>query len=303
MKCNLLLTKRVVSLLLIGMLVFAAPACFAEEEKGTEEEKLKRRSESYNGVVDIEGDTFVIYAQNSPEYSELYIGAGYAKRVRDSACASCSLANIIVNVAAFEDLPLIRNISLFPIRIDTRNVSREQGIFERYSFEIKRNEDYFRYFPLCILNVTSSNNKGIGNRYNTAGYYREFFKCLDIENSTPYDIDEAVSAVERGEAIVGICIGGTNNPLSTKHGHYLTIAKVSGDKVYFLDSIFTDTYDKDHKGMIHVQQPGVFWVNKEDIHSIGIHGSLYIAYKKENRTVYDKERYTSLIELSNIIED
>lgn len=287
---------------MIALLVFSSSYCLAKEGL-TEEEKLKSRTDSYNGVVEIEGEPFVIYAQNSPEYCDLYIGPGYSTKVLHSACASCALANIVVNVAAFEDLPLIRNISLFPIRVDTHNVSREQGIFEKYSFEIKRNEDYFRYFPLCVLNITSSNNKGIGKRHNTAGYYREFFNCLDIEHKLTDNIDEAISAVEKGNAVVGVCIGGSNNPLSTKHGHYLTIAKVSDNKVYFLDSIFTDTYEKDRKGMIHVQQPGVFWVDKEDIPFIGIHGSLYIAYKKDNRTEYSKDKYASLIELSNTIEN
>ncbi len=294
--------SRIASIaLIISLLLSLMPASLAEFAVTDEERALKSRTESYNGVVEIEGDTYMIYAQNSPEYGDIFIGGGYKTTVKDSACAACTLANILVNMVAFEDLPRIRDLSLFPIRIDTKNVSREQGYFERCSFEIKRNEDYFRYFPLCILNITSSNNKGIGNRHNTAGYYRTFFECLGVENKITYDLEEALEEVSRNNAMVGLCVGGGKNPISRIHGHYLAIAKVKGDKVYFLDSIYTDVYEKDTKGVIHVQEPGVFWVYKDDLDSIGIHGALYIAYTKENRSIYTQEAYDRFIAESNDI--
>ena len=269
----------------MAITLLLASFCSAE----TEEELLKSRTESYNKVVSIDGRNYVVFAQNSPEYADIYISKNYSATVGKSACAPFTLANILVNMVNYEELPLIRNVSKWPIRIDTHSILREQGIRERDSFEIKTKEDYFRYFPLCIINIVASNNKGLGSRYATAGYYKVFFKNFGLTYETTMDIDYCVEKARQPGVMIAVSTGGRDSPIAKINGHYFVFAHADDEYAYFLDSSFRNEYKDDYKKIIHVIEPGLFSVRLEDLRDLQLSGTKYIVTENANRTLYSQD--------------
>lgn len=288
--------------MLILLLLAAAATAESDSANLSEERKLKSRSESYNRVVEIDGKTYVYYAQNSPEYGDIWIGDGYKYTVAQSTCACHALANCMVNSLNYETLPEIRQIATSPIRIDTRNILMGRGVKEEESFEICRNEDFFRYYPLVLINLSGGNNASYGRyvQFASPSYFQSYLakSGLTCEVVTK-DLDRCMEAVEKEGAMVISCTAGSGSPIARQFGHYLTMAHVSGDQVWFLDSLARDTYPLDSGGIIHVQEPGVIWVAKEDVQKLSLLGSSYIVYPAENRTEYTPEMYAELIRKSN----
>ena len=269
-----------------------------DDETLSEEWKLKNRSASFNKVVTIKDKTFVLYGQNSPEYCDIGI-ADQKTTIGGSACSAFALANALINSLSYEDLPILRTIARYPISIDTKNVSYGKGYKESMSFELARDEDLFRYFPLAVINIISGNNVGYGNGMGNTGTYRLFFKKLELETKKTQSLAECMEEVESKGAVAVVCTGSKESPIADKFGHYFVMAYVDGERVYFLDSYVRNTYKLDKNGYIYVQEPGVFWVDKDNLKKLCIYGTKFIVYPKENRTVYTQEDYNRIINLSN----
>lgn len=266
----------------------------------SEEWKLKGRNASFNKVVEINGRHYVVYAQNSPEYSEIKAGENGSTNVGGSTCSSFALANVLINTVNYDDLKLVREIARSPIKIDTKSVLIGKGIKEADSFELSRDEDLFRYFPLALINVIGGNNVGYGNGLGNTGSYKTFFKKMNIRFEKAKKLEGCVDAVENEGAMVVICTGSAASPIANQYGHFFVMASVKDNRVYFLDSMFRSIYKLDKDGIIFVQEPGVFWVDKENLGKLCIYGTSFIVYPNENRTEYTQKDYNELIEKSNI---
>ena len=269
-----------------------------DPDETSEEWKLKRRNASYNKVVEINGRHFVVYAQNSPEYSKINAGENSSTNVGDSSCSCFALANVLINTVNYDDLKLVREIARSPIKIDTKSVLIGKGIKEALSFELNRDEDLFRYFPLALINVIGGNNTSYGNGLGSTSTYKMFFKKMNIRFEKAKKLEGCVEAVENG-AMVIICTGSAASPIANQYGHYFVMCSVVDNRVYFLDSMFRSTYKLDKNGIIFVQEPGVFWVDKENLNKLCIYGTSFIVYPNEDRTEYTQKDYDTLINKSN----
>lgn len=299
---------RILCLLLALLLAEYAVAENAEdtepmaEQNLPEEWILKNRSDSWNRVVTIEGKNFVFYAQNSPEYSKIWVGDGFQTNVGEGACASHALANTIVNSVPYENLPKIQDLALYPITIDTHNILWNHGIREEDSFAITRNEDFFRYFSLAILNIKGGNNREYFGRsvdFANAGWFAEAAGLFGLTMQQTYDVWECVGAVENGAAMAIVCSGGTDSIIANRFGHFFTMAYATEDRVYFLDSLVRDSFPLDTGGIIHFQEPGVLWVERQNVDKLSLYGTKYIVWPAETRTEYTPELYDEIIALSN----
>ena len=300
---------RILRMLLCLLLALALlPLCAVaegevpEEENLSEEWLLKNRSESWNRVVTIEGRNFVFYAQNSPEYAKIWVGDGFMTNVGEGACASHALANVLVNSVAYEDLPKISELALYPITIDTHNILWNHGVREEDSFAITRPEDWFRYFSLAILNIKGGNNREAYGRsvdFATSGWFVQAASVFGLELKQTYDVYECVDAVEQDGAMVVVCSGGSDSIIANRFGHYIAMAYVTEDRVYFLDSLVREAFPLDTRGIIHIQEPGVLWVDRQNVDKLSLYGTKFIIYPAANRTEYTPESYDELIRLSN----
>ena len=296
--------KSVARILCLLFILLLASCAFAETPEGealSEEWILKGRTGSPNRVVTIEGRNFVFYAQNSPEYEKIWVGDGYKTNIGQGTCACHALANTLVNSVLYEDLPKIRELALYPITIDTRNVLWNHGIREENSFAITRSEDFFRYLSLAITNIKGGNNRQDHGRAvspASAGWYTDMADLFGLTMTQTYDVWECVDAVEKG-AMVIVCTGGADSIIANRFGHFFTMAYATEDRVYFLDSVVRDRYPLDAEGLIHIQEPGVIWVDRQNAGKLSLYGTKYIFYPAENRTEYTPELYDEIIRLSN----
>ncbi len=265
----------------------------------TEEWKLKSRNVSFNKVVTIKDKNFVLYAQNSPEYCDIQAGKSGSCTVGGSMCSAFALANVLINVVNYDDLEILKNIARSPIKIDTKSVMIGKGVREKDSFELTRNEDIFRYFPLALINIIGGNNVGFGNGLGNTGSYKLFFQRMGIRFEKTKETKDCVEAVKNDGAMAVICTGSAASPIANQYGHYFVMAYVDGDRVYFLDSIMKNTYELDKYGIIYVQEPGVFWVDRENLKKLCLYGTKFIVYPNEDHTVYTQEDYDAYINLSN----
>ena len=88
----------------------------------TEEEILKSR-ESWVKIVDVEGRSLLVYAQNSPEWADLYMTENIKtnRRFGEAGCAVTALANATVNLIPMERLKAITEIMQSPVAFDSVN--------------------------------------------------------------------------------------------------------------------------------------------------------------------------------------
>ena len=270
-----------------------------DPDETSEEWKLKKRSSSFNKVVEINGRHYVVFAQTSPEYSDINAGEKNSTTVGGSTCSAFAFANVLINSVNFEDLKLLKKLAKSPIKIDTKSVLKGKGVKESESFEITREEDIFRYFPLALINIIGGNNSGYGNGLGGTGSYKYFLNEMNICFEKSKEIDKCVEAIEKEGAMVVVCTGGSSSPIANKYGHFFVMADVKDNRVYFIDSMFHNSYKLDNDGIIFVQEPGVFWVARENLNKLSIHGTSFIVYPKENRTEYTQDDYNKLIERSN----
>lgn len=294
--------KKLILFIIAAVLLLSAAACsYAEESAATEEMRLKSRTDSYNRVVEIEGHTYVYYAQNSPEYEKIWVSNNFAANVGESTCSNHALANAIVNSIAYESLPKIQAMAINPIRIDTRNILMNRGIKEEESFEIKENADFFRYLSLAIINIAGGNNRRHFNRVSSSWYYKNALETVGLRYEQTYDIEECAKAAEENGALTICCTAGKGSPIANKFGHYMLLVYATEDKVYFLDSFVRDKYKLDKYGYMHIEEPGVVWAYRSDLPKLSFTGTKFIVYPAEDKTVYTEDMYAELIRESNLI--
>ena len=285
-------------ILLLASLMFS-PIVQGKSSAESEEEILRSRTGTYNGIRSFCEKTYVYYAQNSPEWEK--IGLGKKGSVGGAMCAATALSNVIVNSVPYGELSRIRNITTTPVRIDTHNLAPGQGCATRLKFEIEQDCDYFRFLPLCLGNYASGNN-GIGcTEPRNTGYYRQVLKAYGLDYATSKDLDLCIECIEEG-AFVIVCTGGTASPIAPKAGHYFVLAAVKHGYVYCIDSYCRDSYPYDREHLIEIVEPGVFRIPVDEVKYLCLHGTMFIVWPSSNNA-YTREDYDSIILETKAAED
>lgn len=297
--CRMIL-KRIILVLISITIIICTVTSYAETDPAEiQEEIIKTQSgESYTSIVEIGGKTYLIYAQNSPDWGNITAGKKADTKIKDALCAVFSLSNIIVNCVNEEDLDKIRSLTIKDIKFDTKTVAAHKGYKDKYKFVIQTNEDYIRYFPLCIANLASGNARISVGQIRSRGYYKKLFKTYDIEYKEVKSLKECIEYVEQG-TMASVCTGGKLSPIAPKFGHYFVMAYADKSYVYFIDSLFRDHYEHDKNNIIEVIEPGVFRVKRENVKELAISGSKFVVWPKDNKTKYTKEKYEQVVKLSN----
>ena len=264
-----------------------------------QEELLKTQSGvSYTTINEINGKQYITYAQNSPDWGELTAGVKANTRIKSSFCAVFSLSNIIVNSVPYSELNTLNALMIREPCFDTKTVAHNKGYKQKYKFVVRSEEDYLRYYPLCLANLVSGNAKISVGETRSRGYYKRVLKEYGLQYTETKKMSECIEYVRQG-AYASVCTGGTNSPIAPNFGHYFVMVYADDNYVYFLDSMFRDEYPKDKEHVIEILSPGLYRVAIENVNKLAITGTKIIVWPKANRTEYTKEMLEEAIKKSN----
>ena len=267
------------------------------EEAKTEEDRLKERP-SATRVVYICRNTYLYYAQNSPEWENLVIDPDPASRrvFGESACVVTALANCIVNAVSVWDLDRILDMTMYPVRIDSHSAVNARGVRARDKFEIRNLSDVVRYYPLIIGNYAGGNNRsGIRNRKNE-DFYKRVLDAYQLEWERNTEWSEAVQALKDGKLVIA-CSGGRHSVISSE-GHYFLLVAWADGYIYALDSYLRDRFPLDREQWIEILEPGLLRFHETDASRIPVQ-SRFIVTPSTDRTVYSKALLDDYIARSN----
>ena len=190
-------TARLFALLSALCLLFLAACAGAEEAERTraqEQEALLKSAESYTKVVNILGKNYLYFAQNSPEWTQLFSQEGRKNNLRfgDSGCAIAAFANATVNVLPMERLSEIAGIMQSPVYVDTFCLARRYGKDED-RFLIDSDADRLRFWPLVVANMAAGNNTFRFKTDRSPGFYKTVLDHFGLRYLYTPDVETTLS--------------------------------------------------------------------------------------------------------------
>ncbi|MBQ7455168.1 MAG: hypothetical protein IJS53_01885 [Clostridia bacterium] len=280
-------------IILIALLLFAALPAHAEDEAYLKEQ------ESWNHVVTVLGKTYLVFAQNSPEWADLRINNNPEDPMYAAlfACKHFAFANAAVNVVPYELLPDILEIMRFPVRIDRVTVTHLYTRSSQYRFEIKENCDYLRYFPLILISYAAGNNDHWVENPTNAFYADEIPEHYGIRQEFTWDVSEGLDALKAG-ALVMTNFYGYREPDAQVYGHSIVLVACDEEYAYMLDSNFYEEFPQPAGYYVEMVELGVQRIRLEDIPKINV-GRMNILWPHEDFVNYTAERYQEIIDESN----
>lgn len=235
--------------------------------------------ESASGYKDIEGmGRYMYYAQNDPLWERMRYesrGSGKYRVFGDGGCGPTAVATAIANLCPVEELPRLigyANTELGYTFCDC-SVNRFYCNHTHAQYQLRTGEEFLRYMPLAVANFATGNNIwDIKSRRETQGTNMRFLdKICAIYGIRVTVIEEAEELIERlreeevdGIKRMAISCAIKGSPF-TKSGHFLVIAGVDDEYMYFLDPLQRDNYDAyDRFDYAEILTPGVCRIRLEN---------------------------------------
>ena len=264
----------------------------------TEEEILKSR-ESWVKIVDVEGRSLLVYAQNSPEWADLYMTENIKtnRRFGEAGCAVTALANATVNLIPMERLKAITEIMQSPVAFDSVKLARYFGRIDG-RFIPKEDCDFVRYWPIILANFAEGNNRMHSHEAQGPAFYSLVFNHFGLSFKATGNIEETIEALKTG-AMAITCSSGSNSPFS-RIGHFFVLCAADEESVYILDSFFRDEYPKDQRKILQILSPGLLKISYDNLKYLGIQ-TQYVVWPAENATQYTPEIWKGILEKSNAV--
>lgn len=257
-------------------MLFLLFSCYAEDGPFETQEDIIKNAESYNRTIILNGQTYYYYAQNSPEWADMLSTEikGDHHKFGESGCACSALANAIVNSVDQSSLVTIQDLILTPIRIDSKSLVRNRGLASRKRFLLSSEDDFFRYFPLCVANIAAGNNKIGSHAPRSTAIYSKMLDAFDIHYFKTYSNQECLSALHKGDYVI-MCSAGSKSPFS-KNGHFILCIDIDDEYVYILDSYVRDRFPLDKHSILEIMQPGLIRVPTKNFDDLSISGTRFI---------------------------
>ena len=264
----------------------------------TQEEILKSR-ESWTKSVTVEGRTFLLFAQNSPDWAKLYMVENRKtnRRFGEAGCAVTALANATVNSIPTHRLREIVEIMKSPLAFDSVVLARYFGRTEG-RFQPEEDCDFVRYWPVILANYAEGNNLKHHHEAQGPSFYPWIFEHFGLRFKATADVRETIGALREGALAVS-CSSGQKSPFSTI-GHFFTLCAADDEAVYILDSYFRDVYPKDKRHILEILEPGVLRVTMNNLPHIGLQ-TQYIVWPDEKAAVYTPEQWREILAESNAL--
>lgn len=282
--------RRIAAALLLAALLVPVFS-FAQELTGREtaltEEILIKTGEgaNYDRVIDIAGEGFLYYAQNNDVFR--MAGINGDDRVGKTGCAATTLATVLVNQADYEMIDTVAALAPDAIRIDTMNINTHGGRPTERKFPVEEKCDYCRYLPICILNIEHRSHM-------RTSYFDKYLNAYGLEFQKTRDVETCLTEIRERNALVIVCSGTNESPVSPDSGHYLVLAKVADGYVYCMDTYVRDKYPADKKHLIELLEPGLFRVQEERVRELFLTGTKFIVYPATGHR-WTQEEYDGIV--------
>ncbi|MBQ7455082.1 MAG: hypothetical protein IJS53_01455 [Clostridia bacterium] len=289
---------RKLSLILALLLLFALPA-HAEGAEHTEDEIYLKGLESTNRVVTVLGKTYLVFAQNSPEWGNLRSDNNLDNPayVNVSACVPFTIANVTVNAIPYEKLPLVTNVMRSVPRIDRYTASTYYGRKTSERFEIKENCDFLRYWPLLMVAIAAGNNQAYIDNPQSLFYVDVITRYFNIKLEECWILDDAMEALDQG-ALIMTNFHADVDSYGNAIGHYFVFVGRDEEYAYMLDSNFMREFPLPMGYYVELVEPGVERIRLENIYKVNL-GQMLILWPLEDFTPYTAERYQEILDESN----
>ena len=296
--------KKITALLTALLLALSAFPCPAPAEEAViptdrarEQEALLKSAESYTKVVNILGKNYLYFAQNSPEWTQLFSQEGRRNNLRfgDSGCAIAAFANACVNVLPMERLREIDGIMQSPVYVDTFCLARRYGKDED-RFLIESDADRLRFWPLTVANMAAGNNTFHFRTDRSPGFYKYVLDHFGLRYLYTPDVETTLAALREGAVAVS-CSSGNSSPISIV-GHFFTLVAADDEYVYILDSYVRDRFKRDSSHVIEIVEPGVLRVALKNLRRVGLQ-TQRIIWPAEGATHYTPELLEEIIRESD----
>ena len=220
----------------------------------------------------------MVYAQNDPLWANFRYESRTSNKKRvfgEGGCGPTSVAMAIANLVPAERLADIYGYAKNSLGYTFCQCSVNQYFCTRLhaQYQIRTQDEYMRYYPMVMAGFATGNNMwNLATRGTHAGTGLKFLKKVawlyKLDLQVTYDDDIVLDAVYNGA--LAIANLGQNNPF-TGGGHYVVIASVDDQYVYFLDPFRQANYDKTDKWHVLTQlSPGVVRVKREDTGRLAI---------------------------------
>lgn len=262
----------------------SAHVCFADEM--TETEIFFSRTEGYSGMIDVPGKgPMRYYAQNDPLWGDLvYEKSTVTSRrpFRDSACGPTAGAMAVASLIPEDELRKIEAYALRPYSLCPCSLSKAKCDKHHARYELTSDRDYARFLPLVFGDFAAGNNTfGIYSRANTIGttpgFLHQIAQIYGLQLTVTSDYRQALEALRSGDAVVASAGKGG---AFTNTGHYLVLAHVDDEKLYFLDPLYRETYQTKQAKKLEIIQPGLVALTHENV-SAAYLGGYFIFHMPE----------------------
>ncbi len=287
------LARKLVPALLLCALVLSAAAENAGESTAAEQERLIKSKESATKVVILAGRNFLYFAQNSPEWTQMFSQERRRNNLRfgDSGCTATAFANATVNCLPYERLRDVARVMKSPVFVDESSLARFYGHDEN-RFRIESGADTLRFWPLVIGNLAAGNNTFRFRSDRSAGFYTDALAGLGLRSEKTTDVKRTIEALRRG-AVAITCSSGSLSPFSVV-GHYFVLAAADDEYVYILDSFQRDEYKKNFRGAVEPIEPGVLRAPIGRLSAVGLQ-TQRIIWPEEDFVPYTAERLKEIL--------
>ena len=283
------LLRRLIPVLLLSALALTAAA----ESAAVEQERLIKSKESYTKTVTLAGRSFICFAQNSPEWTQMFSQERRRNNLRfgDSGCAAAAFANAVANCLPYARLREIRGVMKTPVYIDESCLARFYGPDEN-RFCIESAADTLRYWPLVIGNLAAGNNTFGFRRERSSGFYTKTLEGLGLRSEISTDVKHTVETLRQG-AVAVTCSSGSRSPFSVV-GHFFVLAAADDEYVYILDSFQRDEYKRNFRKAVELIEPGVLRAPIANLSAVGLQ-TQRIIWPEEDFVPYTEKRLKEIL--------
>ena len=285
--------KRIAWLLVLVLLVGSVSAL------GEDEEGRLKSGESWNRVVSVLGRDYLVFAQNSPEWSGIRATNNTEKlqSIGGTACIQFAFANALVNTIPYEMLPRIADILRYPPRVDEYTATAFHGKKASLRFEITENCDFLRYWPLIIVSLAAGNNLDMEDDPDGSFYFGTVTNFYNVKKSMTWEKNEAFAAMDAGALLVTNFYADTTADGVTI-GHSFVLVGRDDEYAYMLDSTFKKEFPMPMGKYIEMVEPGLQRIRLANLSKVNLN-KFFIIWPKEDFVPYTSERYQEIVGQSN----
>lgn len=235
------------------------------------------QAETLTAWQDVPGrGEMIVYAQNDPLWENMRYESAAASRRRafgNGGCGPTSVAMAVANLVPLERLSDIYGYAKNSLGYTFCECSVNQYYCNKQhaQYLLQTPQEYLRYYPLVMAGFATGNNywqqtsRGSGSGTSLAFLKKiAYLYKLDLQVTTTNE--DAVTAVQNGALAVASL--GSLNPF-TNGGHYVVLASVDQDYLYFLDPFRKEDYSAtDKNGVLTQLAPGVVRVARENLRAV-----------------------------------